>query len=359
MRANVRAVKDMRAGAQVGARPAGDVVLEHHVDAHRLVHGAAVAHAYVREARVGAEDAILAHGAGANEMRLRPNDRVAADAGIRADPCLRGVDERDAFRHELLVDAVARDRGELGELGAAVHAQAVAVVFAAERRHAFARIAKDLEHIGQVVLVLGVVAAHFGDVRAQLGAVEGVAAGVALGDRGLFGGAVLLLDDALQHALVVEDDAAVSLRDGRHERKHRRGDVARGDRVGELLDGFGLDEGQVPVQNDDGAGGDAGRIERHAHRVRRAQALGLLDAFDGCGRICVGGVDDGANLIGVAAHNDHHALASGGERSVDDPADHGLAKNLMRDLGVVRLHTGTLASGENDRSRVHVTPKCR
>ena len=82
----------------------------------------------VGEAAVGAELALLAHGDVADQVRLRPHDGVAADDGVGADPGLRGVDEGNALGHPVLVDAVARDGGELRELDAAVDAQAVAVV---------------------------------------------------------------------------------------------------------------------------------------------------------------------------------------------------------------------------------------
>ena len=135
-------------------------------------------------------------------MRLRPHDSVAADDGVGADPSLCGVDEGDAFGHPVLVDAVARDGGELCELDAAVDAQAVAVVIAVEDGDRLTVAFKDLEHVGQVVLGLRVVVTDLVNVGGELRAVEGVAAGVALQQRGgLLGRAVLLLDDAFDLAV--------------------------------------------------------------------------------------------------------------------------------------------------------------
>ena len=82
-------------------------------------------------------------------MCLRPHDGVAADNGIGADPGLRGIDEGNALGHPALVDAVARDGGELRELDAAVDAQAVAVVIAVEDGHCLAVTLEDLEHVGR------------------------------------------------------------------------------------------------------------------------------------------------------------------------------------------------------------------
>ena len=112
----------MGARAQVGARAAVDAVLDDGLDGDGLIDGAATADGGVGETAVGTELALLAHGDVADQMRLRPHDGVAADGGIGADPGLRGIDERDTLGHPVLVDAVARDSGELRELDAAVDA---------------------------------------------------------------------------------------------------------------------------------------------------------------------------------------------------------------------------------------------
>ena len=106
---------------------------------------------------------------------LGPHDGVAADARVGANPGLRGVDERDALGHEALVDAVARDGGELGELDARVHTQAVAVIVAVEDGHAVAVALQDLDHVREIVLGLGVVVRDLADVGGKQRAVEGVA----------------------------------------------------------------------------------------------------------------------------------------------------------------------------------------
>ena len=139
------------------------------------------------------------------------------------------------------VDAVAGDGVELRELGAAVDAEAVAVVVAVAHRDRAAVGAQDLEHVGQVVLALRVVAADLVDVAGEKCAVERVAAGVALQQAGaLLGRAVLLLDDAQDLAVGVELDAAVASRVGRRHGEHRGGLAVR-HRRGERLDGGGLD----------------------------------------------------------------------------------------------------------------------
>ena len=112
----------MGARAQVGARAAVDAVLDDGLDGDSLIDDAAAADGGVGEAAVGAKLALLAHGDVADQVRLRPHDGVTADNGVGADPGLRGIDEGDALGHPVLVDAVARDGGELRELNAAVDA---------------------------------------------------------------------------------------------------------------------------------------------------------------------------------------------------------------------------------------------
>ena len=345
----------MGARAQVGARAAVDAVLDDGLDGDGLIDGAAAADGGVGETAVGAELALLAHGDVADQVRLRPHDGIAADGGVGADPGLRGVDERDALGHPVLVDAVACDGGELRELDAAVDAQTVAVVVAVEDRDRLAVALENLEHVGQVVLGLRVVVADLVNVGSELRAVEGVAAGVALQQRGgLLGRAVLLLDDALDLAVCAQLDAAVAKGVGRGHGHDGAGELAGGDGLRELGHGVGGDERQIAVEHDDGALSDAAGLERDLYGVAGAQALGLLDALDFGGAVGVGTVDEGAHLVGVAADDDHDAAAAGLDGGVDDPLNHGLAQDLVRNLAVVRLHAGALAGSEDNCGCVHV-----
>ena len=356
MRAHVRAVQKVRARAQVGARTAGHTVLDRDVDGDRLVERAIVARHDIREAAVRAELAALADAAGADEVSLRPHDGVATNLRIGADPGLGGIDEGDALGHEPLVDAVAGDGGELSELHAAIHAQAVAVVLAMGDGHGMAVAFKDLNHVGQVVLGLRVVVADLADVGGKERSIEGIAAGVALEELGvLLGRAVLLLDDAVDGPVLGQLDAAVAKGHGRGEGEHGAGVRTVGDGVGEGGDGIGLDERKVAVQDHHGTGVDARRIQRGADGMRGAQALDLLDALDGVGgrRALVGSGDQRAHLVGVAAHHHDHAGASSGQCRIDDPAGHGLAENLMGHLGMIRLHARALACGHYNRGDIH------
>lgn len=294
----------------------------------------------------------------ADQVRLRPYDGVAADGSVRPDPCLRGVEERDTLGHPMGIDAVAGNGGELGELGARVHTQAVAVIVAVEDGDSLARALEDLEHIGQVVLALGVIVGDFAHVLLELSAIEGVAAGVAFKERfGLLGRAILLLDDAGDGAGFVELDAPVAkgLGRGEGESGSRIGTAVYG--LGELCHGVCLDERQVSVEHHDGTVLDAAGLDGHLYGMTGAQTLDLFDRLDGDGGIGVCVLKKRAHFICMASHNNDHAAAACSDRGVDDPADHRLAKNLVRYLGMVGLHACALASGEDDGGCVHASPR--
>ena len=244
MCAHVRAVEQMGSGAQVAARSAGDVVFDNGVDAYGLVKRAAIAGDHVGEARVGAKLAVFAHMRVANQVGLGPYHGVASNGGVRANPSLGGVDEGDALSHELVVDAVAGDGGELSQLGARVDAKAVAVVFAVVDAHGMAGGFKDLEHVGQVILALGVIAGDVANVGGKQRSVKGVAAGVAFEQlRGLLRRAVLLLDDAGDDAVGIKFDAAVPKGVGRGHGEHGGRQFAVCHGLGKHAHGFGLDKG--------------------------------------------------------------------------------------------------------------------
>ena len=272
----------------------------------------------------------------ANQMGLGPYHGVAADGGVRANPSLGGVDEGDALSHELVVDAVAGDGGELSQLGARVDAKAVAVVFAVVDAHGMAGGFKDLEHVGQVVLALRVIAGDIAYVGGKQGAIEGIAPGVAFKKlRGLLRRAILLLDDARDHTVAIELDAAVAKGVGRGhgEDGGRKRSVRYG--LGEHANGIGLDKRKVAVEDHHGTGIDAASVQSDAHSMAGAQALGLLNSLYLHGRLRVCLAKDRADLVCMAANNNDDALASGLDGCVYNPLDHGLAQDLVAYLCMV------------------------
>ncbi len=253
--------------------------------------------------------------------------------------------------HQAAVDLLLCQSGELGQLDAGVDAQALAVILAVGDGRGVPVGAQDLDHVGQVVLVLGVLAANLANVGGEKRAVKGVAAGVALQQVCvLLGRAVLLLDDADDVAVGGLLDAAVAKGVGRGHGEDGGGVAAVAHGVGKRADGRWLDQGQVSVENDDGAGGDSGGFDCDARCVARTQALGLLDALDVW---LLGQVS--AHFLGAVAYDNDNPLGSGVARCARDPGDERTVKKLMHNLGVTGLHARTLARSEDDRGHGHVS----
>ena len=145
--------------------------------------------------------------------------------------------------HEARVDAVARDGGELRELGAAVHAEQLVGILGGDGGHAQVVAAQDLHHVREVVLVLDVGRGELADVGGEKGGVKGIEAGVAGGERrGLLGRAVLLLDDARDRARLVKLQASVAERVLGRPGEDGRGGLARRDGGDQAPQGLGFHE---------------------------------------------------------------------------------------------------------------------
>ncbi len=75
--------------------------------------------------------------------------------------------------------------------------------------------------------------------------------------------------------------------------------------------------------------------EGYLDGMARSQPFGLFHAFDGHRGARIGGVDDIAHFLRVAAHDHDDALAASGNRRVGNPLDHRFAQNLVGDLSMV------------------------
>ena len=346
MRASLRALAQVRARAQVGARAGGCGVVDLSLDGHRFLDDAAAADLGVGQARVRADDAVLADFSGAHEHDLGKQLDVLGDLHIRADPHLVGVDYGDAGGHVRVVDATLHDLGDLGQLDAGVDAQALGGVVGGERKHGAAGVAADLKHVGEVELALGVVVADLGQRVEQGARVEAIEAGVALVDRRLLGRGILLLDDALDLAVGIADDATVAGGVVQLHGEHHHGGVVLVAHLRQAGDGLRLDKRAVagehrerPVE----AGESVGAGE---HRARRA----VLHFLHHHLRVAFDQRDD--LLAGMADHRCHLGDA-GGVGGVDHPAHERLAQNLVGHLGLFGLHTGARARSQNDSGSFH------
>ena len=185
-------------------------VVDLHLDGNGFLDGAATADARVGQARVRADDAVLAHARGAHKHDLRQQLHVALDFHIGADPYLIGVRHGNAGGHMALVDAALHNLRHLRQLNARVHAQALGGVVGGKRQHGAASVSADLQHVGQIKLALRIIVADLGQRVKQRAGIEAIEPGIALVDGGLLGRGILLFDDALNLASLVANDASIT-----------------------------------------------------------------------------------------------------------------------------------------------------
>ena len=242
-------------------------------------------------------------------------------------------------------DAAARERGRLGEVAARVDAEVHGGVGGAVGGDALSGLAQDREDVADVVLALGVVVGDRAERVGERSRLEGVGAGVDLADRELLGGRVgglLRLDDALDVAVAVADDAPVAAGvvelGGHHGRRGAGGLVG----LEQARDHLGGDERVVAGEHDDGpvAADDGGR---GAHRAAGPVGLGLGHGLD------VVGERGGEVVLGREDHGDPPGarLARGDDR----PREHRAPAHGVQDLGQIGPHAGPLARGHDEDGR--------
>ena len=114
---------------------------------------------------------------------------------------------------------------------------------AAQRQHLFAGLAQQRNHVGQVVLVMGIVGLELADVGIERLGGEGVNAGVDLALFGFLAAQRFLLDDALDFVALLAFDLlaehpAISRGVGWLGGQYRHGGAARVMKIADLLDGL-------------------------------------------------------------------------------------------------------------------------
>ena len=215
-------------------------------------------------------------GGGACQLDLRADLRVLSDRDGDVDPGCGRVNDGDAGPHPVLEDPVVERPPCRRELNAVVDALDLRNVGGQHRSDRVPVAAQDPHHVGQVLLLLGVVGRHpFDRVREQR-AVEGVAARVVLVDGELRRGGVALLHDAEERPVGVPHDPPVARR-VTGGGQHRDGVAARVVNVHELAQRLAAQQRHVPVRDDDGAAEVAKRLGDHPHRVPGAELLVLDD----------------------------------------------------------------------------------
>jgi hypothetical protein len=318
---------------------------------------AVVADGCVREAAVRADCAVCAYGRVAEEDGLGHEDGVLAHGHIGADPDLVGVEHGDAGEHQLMVDAALHDLRDLSKLGTVVDAEDLGSLRCVVHADRLAFGDEDLDEVREVVLALGVVVADLVEVVGKTVAAEAVRRGVALFERlALLLGAVLVLDDGRDLALLVQDDAAIARAVVWCHGQHRAGGMLRLALLHEGGKRLRLYERSVSCHHKDRTGEAADCVAHDADGMAGAETLCLLDELDRCLSLrdrFMG--EEVAYLIGAIADNDNDTRSASLAGCADTPPHERLVQYLVHDLGVTRLHARTLACSEDNRGKWHRT----
>ncbi|MNM74023.1 hypothetical protein D3C81_857720 [compost metagenome] len=232
---------------------------------------------------------------------------------------------------------------QLGELAAIVGALHFHGVLRLRGGHRQAVGHRHGDHVGQVVLALGVAVGQPAHPLGHARAGHGEDAGVALADRALLGGRVLLLDDGADLPLGVANDPAIA--GGIGQLHGEQGQLRRAGVGQQALEGRRLDQRHVAVQHQHLLGTD--ERQRLGDRVAGAELLLLEDEIQVVGRQAL------AHRFGAVADDHMDALRLQRPGGVDDMAEHGLAGDRMQDLGQRRAHAGALTGGEDDDFQTH------
>jgi len=213
------------------------------------------------------------------------------------------------------------------------------------------------DDVGEVFLALVVVRGELAEHFAQRRRLEDVGAGVDLAEAALGRRRVALLDDGGELAAAVAHDApeAGGVLDLGGE--HRRGGLGGLVGVHQRRERLRAQQRDVAVEHDHGARQVGGGLQRDAHRVPGAAALGLGDR-DGLGGD-LGQV--GADLLAAVPDDDGHAAAGQvGLGGGQDVAHQGAAEQRVQDFRHRRLHPLALAGGQDDHvSHGRAPRRCR
>ena len=186
------------------------------------------------------------------------------------------------------------------------------------------------DHVGQVVLALGVVVLQGREPALERPGGADQDAGVDLVDLQRLGVGILLLDDAADVAGGVTHHAAVAGGVGHMLRQQR--ELAALGGLGQALQGGGLHQWHVAVQDERGHVVDQHR-DGLGHRMARAQLGGLQGPLHvGLPGKC------GLDLLAAMTIHHHQPLRVEGAGGIDDMAEQGLAGQRMQYFRQVGVH---------------------
>ena len=203
---------------------------------------------------------------------IRASAAISTPASTQVESGSTTVTPASMWRLEDAAASLGLDRGEVGAVVDPHRHREVVGEVGGDR---VPGLAQGRQHVGQVVLTLGVVVGEAGEGRGERRGLEGVGAGVDLADRQLLGGGVaggLRLDHPLDLARGGADDAAVGAGLVELDRQHRRRGAGGGVGLEQAGDRRGGDQRHVAGEDEDGLG-LLDQRQRRAHRP--AGAVGL------------------------------------------------------------------------------------
>ncbi len=354
----MRARSEPRTRSERDVRADGAVVADLGLARHGLAHDRALADDRVDELGVRTDDRTRAdHGA-----TLQDGSREQAYVRLELDPGVdvgRGrIHHRHTLAHPSQVDARAQLGLGRGELGAVVHVHRRGVVLGGDGADVVARLAQHADHVGQVVLALGVLRAEPPQRRGEQAAPEAVDRGVDLRDLELLGAGVGPFHDVVHPVLVVAHhppEAEGQLVEIGGE-EGRRG-IGLAVLAGEAGQHLGPDERGVTGHHEHvtvevrvvGEGG-----ERHADCVSGAALHTLLHELDRhlAGDLLLQGL---RHPFGAVADDDHDPFEGQRDERVHDVEQHRAATERVQDLGGLGVHARSLAGREDNRGQRPVT----
>ena len=305
----------------------------------------AVAEAARAHAGARTHDALGADHGAPLERDAGIEDGVGADLDGVVDIGARGIEHGDAVGHQPVQDAPAHDRGHCGELLSVVHAEALAGVLGDHRVEMVPALPEDLDHVGQVVLALGVLGGDARQGRPEA-AVEAVRAGADLADGALLGRGVAMLHDGHRHAALADHPA-----------------VAGG--IVELGGEEGRRRARLPVSLDEAAERRLGQRAacRRAgpgwRRCRRHRPPGPGAPRGRCPRRsrCSTKVASASRLTAARTSSAPRPTttitrAPRARATLDRIVDERPTAELVKRLGTPGAHAGRLAGSENDRGEL-------
>ena len=200
------------------------------------------------------------------------------------------------------------------------------------------RLARKLNHVGQIVLALGVVVGDVSQQLEQQGRGRGHDTRVAGGERQNLRRRLLGLGDCAQ-GVAFQDQAAIGAGIARMKPDHRHAFAAE-----DRFDVRRLQQGNIAVGDHHVPVEPGKRRLGRPHGVAGAQRR-VLDRDAGWAQPRL---DMGPDLWGVVAHHHHDALAAQRLGRIDGVIQHGAMADAVQHLGQRRLHPRALACGQDD-----------